>query len=107
MVSVRAWGDSNFQPGEVWLDTDGKAIQAHGGGILAIGNKYFWYGEDRTIGRQSGVCCYSSTDLYNWKYEGVVFDIVSDFLDTSILQYGLQGGQSLRKSEALFMLGRF
>jgi beta-xylosidase len=70
-------GASEFQLGDVWLDTNGKAIQAHGGGILVEGKKYYWYGEDRTIGRQSGVCCYSSTDLYNWKCEGVVFDVNS------------------------------
>ena len=61
-----------FVPGEVWLDTGGKPIQAHGGGILVRGNTYYWYGEDRTPGKKTGVSCYSSTDLYNWKHEGVV-----------------------------------
>ena len=61
-----------FTPGEVWPDTDGKPIQAHGGGILISGNTYYWYGEDRTPGNKTGVSCYSSTDLYNWKHEGVV-----------------------------------
>lgn len=62
-----------FVPGEVWLDTDGRAIQAHGGCILARGSTYYWYGEDRTPGSGTGVSCYSSTDLYNWKNETVVF----------------------------------
>ena len=61
-----------FQPGEVWLDTEGKAIQAHGGGILARSNVYYWYGEDRTPGGRGVVACYSSTNLYDWKREGVV-----------------------------------
>ena len=28
--------------GEVWLDTDGNQIEAHGGAILKIGNVPFW-----------------------------------------------------------------
>lgn len=61
-----------FAPGQVWLDTAGKPIQAHGGGILVKDNTYYWYGEDRTT-RQTAVSCYSSTDLYHWKHEGVAF----------------------------------
>jgi len=60
-----------FLPGEVWLDTDGKSIQAHGGGILVRDDTCYWYGEDRTPGQLTGVSCYSSKDLYNWKHEAV------------------------------------
>lgn len=31
--------------GEVWLDTDGNPINAHGGGILYHNGRYYWYGE--------------------------------------------------------------
>jgi hypothetical protein len=61
-----------FKPGEVWLDTEGNPIQAHGGGILVRGNTYYWYGEDRTPGGPGGVACYSSTNLHDWKREGLV-----------------------------------
>lgn len=63
-----------FTPGEVWLDTGGEPIQAHGAGILKRGAVYYWYGEDKTLGNfnKTGVSCYSSRDLYNWKREGVV-----------------------------------
>ena len=27
----------SIKPGQVWLDTDGNRIQAHGGSILAVG----------------------------------------------------------------------
>jgi hypothetical protein len=39
----------SFYPGRVWLDTNGNAIQAHGGGILYDHKtlKYYWYGENR------------------------------------------------------------
>lgn len=31
--------------GEVWLDTSGNPINAHGGGILYHNGMYYWYGE--------------------------------------------------------------
>lgn len=36
-----------YYPGRVWLDTNGKPIQAHGGGILndKRSKTYYWYGE--------------------------------------------------------------
>ena len=39
----------SYYPGRVWLDTNGNAIQAHGGGILYDHKtlKYYWYGENR------------------------------------------------------------
>lgn len=58
-----------------YIDTDGKYINAHGGGILKYKNKYYWYGESRpdsTGGFQMGVSCYSSKDLQHWKNEGLV-----------------------------------
>ncbi len=62
---------AEFRPGEVWLDTSGQPVQAHGGGILVRSNIYYWHGEDRTPGRRGGVACYSSTNLLDWKPEGV------------------------------------
>lgn len=67
-----------FYPGKLWLDTDGNPIQAHGGSILVVNNKFYWYGEnkEKTTGKDDiwhwGVRCYSSTDLYNWKSEGII-----------------------------------
>jgi hypothetical protein len=60
-------------PGAAWRDTDGNLIQAHGGGILRHGGRYYWYGEDRTNGYVAiGVSAYVSDDLVNWKRLGVV-----------------------------------
>ena len=71
-LEILCSAQSEFHPGEVWSDTDGKPIQAHGGGILVHSNVYYWYGEDRTPGIRSSVSCYSSTNLlWNWKREGV------------------------------------
>ena len=67
-----------FYPGRVWLDTEGKRIQAHGGSLMALDGVYYWYGEnkEKTDGKNGiwhwGVRCYSSTDLYNWKDEGLI-----------------------------------
>ena len=68
----------SIRPGRVWLDTDGKRIQAHGGSVLAVGDTFYWYGEnkEKTTGSPDiwhwGVRCYSSKDLYNWKSEGII-----------------------------------
>lgn len=82
-----------FAPGQLWLDTDGRPINAHGGGVLHHRGTYFWYGE-RKQGRTylpkvnqawggtrviaGGVSCYSSTDLTAWKYEGIVLPSVAE-----------------------------
>lgn len=65
---------TEFIPGQLWPDHRGNHISAHGGGILKYGDMYYWYGEDNSKGylNHVGVSCYSSTDLYNWKYEGTV-----------------------------------
>ena len=69
---------SSFRPGQVWLDTEGKPIQAHAGSILKIGDTYWWYGEnkERTDGKSEiwhwGVRAYTSKDLYNWRDEGLI-----------------------------------
>lgn len=68
----------SIRPGAVWLDTEGKRIQAHGGSVIYVDGTYYWYGEnkEKTDGKNGiwhwGVRCYSSTDLYNWKDEGVI-----------------------------------
>lgn len=62
----------------LWKDTDGNSIQAHGGMILHHNNRYYWYGENKdtdTINQHTdfiGINAYSSTDLMNWDYEGIV-----------------------------------
>ncbi|GLU53798.1 glycosyl hydrolase family 43 [Dyadobacter frigoris] len=85
----------------VWKDTDGNFINAHGGGILHHQGVYYWFGEIKK-GKTwllpdqkmecyrvpaSGISCYSSKDLKNWKFEKIalsatVSDTESD-LDTS------------------------
>lgn len=92
--------------GEEWLDTNGNRINAHGGGILYHDGTYYWYGEykgDSTYWNPKvpswecyrteagGVSCYSSKDLTNWKFEGVVLkpdttDINSELHPSNVLE---------------------
>ncbi len=61
---------NEFRPLDLWQDTDGNLIQAHGGGILLHDGVYYWYGEDRTPGIHSAVSCYFSTNLLDWQRAG-------------------------------------
>jgi len=75
---------NSFKPGRIWLDSCGNPIQAHGGGILYSQGTYYWFGENKAGPTRPGILhdlcrvdfiginCYSSQDLYNWKYEGIV-----------------------------------
>ncbi|MCH5238852.1 MAG: family 43 glycosylhydrolase [Muribaculaceae bacterium] len=77
---------SELKQGDVWTDTDGNPINAHGGGILFHNGTYYWYGESkgentyRSPGIDwecfrtdaGGVGCYSSKNLKDWKFEGIV-----------------------------------
>ena len=47
---------NSFHPGQVWLDTNGKRIHAHGGSILYEHGRYYWYGEnkEKTTGKILG-----------------------------------------------------
>jgi len=74
---------TSFNPGKLWLDTDGEHINAHGGGFLFYDNKYYWFGEHKISGKEGnkamvGVRVYSSKDLYNWKNEGVALQVSND-----------------------------
>jgi beta-xylosidase len=94
---LRAQAATNvFSPGQIWRDTDGKTINAHGGGMLFHGGVYYWYGEfkegrtylakvNKTWGGTrviaGGVACYSSTNLYDWKNEGLALSSVAEDAD--------------------------
>lgn len=86
ITSLFAQRQTMFKPGEIWKDTEGNTINAHGGGMLYYNSTYYWFGEikkgetwrvehvttweDYRV-NAGGVSCYSSKDLLNWKYEAV------------------------------------
>ncbi len=102
----------SFAPGEVWRDTDGHPINAHGGGVLFQEGLYYWYGEFKS-GRTTlpdcnkswggtrvdatGFSCYSSTNLYDWKNEGIVLAAVSDNP-----QHDLYSGKVLERPKVIY-----
>jgi hypothetical protein len=84
-----------FRPGELWPDTDGVPINAHGGGFLFKDRTYYWFGEFKTAGpggnaANVGVSVYSSRDLYHWKNEGIALkvsdDLASDIIKGSVIE---------------------
>jgi len=69
---------SQTNTGELWPDSDGVHINAHGGGILFYDGVFYWFGEhkaERTSSALVGITCYSSTDLQNWKNCGVALPV--------------------------------
>lgn len=80
----------SFRPGQVWLDTEGKRIQAHGGSVMYIDGIYYWYGEnkEKTDGKNGiwhwGVRCYASRDLYNWEDKGIIIPPEPDNPESSL-----------------------
>ena len=77
------WNDQQkkrktIRSGERWYDTDGRHINAHGGGILKYNDTYYWFGEhkdERTSDAMVGVMCYASKDLVNWRNCGVALSV--------------------------------
>src|SRR3954465_11631221 len=69
---------ASITPGQKWVDTEGKRIQAHGGSVLAVDGVFYWYGENKEFTTPGsdvwhwGVRCYSSADLYNWEDRGLI-----------------------------------
>jgi hypothetical protein len=70
-----AWPAETIQPGALWPDNRGQHIQAHGGGILKVGDTFYWFGEDRSQDNLRSlryVACYSSTNLTDWTFRNQV-----------------------------------
>ncbi len=92
----------SFKPSAIWPDNEGVHINAHGGGIVFHNGVYYWFGEHKIKGKKElkisgtheptpldqtadgGVHCYSSTDLLNWKDEGVALSVDYDNIESDI-----------------------
>jgi hypothetical protein len=63
-------------PGISLEDTDGKLVNAHGGGIIQVCDTFYLHGEyflsTSTANDFNGFAMYSSKDLATWKNEGIV-----------------------------------
>ena len=71
-----------FLPGQLWNDSRGEPINAHGGGILFHQGVYYWYGTHKIKGlseakyADGGIHCYASKDLVKWYDMGKVLNLV-------------------------------
>lgn len=62
-------------PGDIWPDNNGNHIEAHGGGVIQLGDTFYWFGEQRARGldpTKRYVSCYSSKDLAHWTFRNNV-----------------------------------
>ncbi len=77
-ASTASAAPQTIRPGELWPDDRGQHVQAHGGGIIKLGDTYYWFGEDRSKDNDPGkryVACYSSQDLAHWTFRNQVIKL--------------------------------
>ena len=60
--------------GRMWIDENGKSVQAHGAGFVLVGDTWYMIGEDRANSWQPDVNMYSSKDLQHWTFEGKIIE---------------------------------
>ncbi len=89
--ATAAAANRTIRNGDFWRDTSGAPIYSQGGGVLKVGDRYYWYGvkyeeavryiEDRKADGAStkfnAVTAYSSLDLVNWTNEGEVIKVAA------------------------------
>lgn len=106
IISIKLNGQNSYiQNGQVWNDSNGKPINAHGGGIMYHKGTYYLFGEIKT-GRTwrvpnvswecyrteaGGVSCYSSKNLKDWEYKRValtpsISDSTSDIHRSKVIE---------------------
>ena len=81
LLHAALWATGSIRPGQLWPDTQGQHINAHGGGVLIYQNKYYWFGEyksDNTSSALVGVTCYSSSDRTHWRNCGIALSVSTE-----------------------------
>jgi hypothetical protein len=63
--------------GTPWFDQNGNVVSAHGANIIKDKGKFYLFGEAHsdTSNVFAGFNCYSSKDLYNWKFERIALPL--------------------------------
>lgn len=65
--------------GEQFVDSSGTPLHAHGGGVIKVGQYYYWFGENRNADNTFRyVSAYRSTDLKTWEFRNHVLTQASD-----------------------------
>ena len=81
---------TSIKPGQVWRDTNGRRIQAHGFSVFHKDGLYYWYGENKEHTKPFrkvwhwGVRCYVSSDLCNWEDKGLIIPPQPDDLSSPL-----------------------
>lgn len=85
-------GSSALRLGMNWYDEDGKHINVHGGCVLYKDGTYYWFGENYRPSpvKSNGIGCYTSKDMYNWKFECMAWECPEEPLrnDYQDMNYG-------------------
>jgi hypothetical protein len=73
IISSNAQQQTAIYSGIPWFDNNDNAVSAHGANIVKEKETYFLFGESHKDGTNAfaGFNCYSSKDLYNWKFESI------------------------------------
>ena len=76
-------GAALIENGAFWYDNNGDKIQAHGGGMIKLGDTYYWFGEDKTTDQPHfyNIKVYTSKDLKSWTFRNNV--LTQNSKDTS------------------------
>ncbi|WP_329491715.1 RICIN domain-containing protein [Kitasatospora sp. NBC_01246] len=81
--------------GTQFADTAGNPVQAHGGGVIKVGQYYYWFGEDRNPDNTFHyVSAYRSTDLKTWEFRNHVL--------TQASGTELANGASIERPKVIF-----
>lgn len=105
----RNQGSGMIHPGQPWLDQQGRRINAHGAGLLQVGDATYWYGEIKGEGAegntaQVGVSVYRSHDLVHWQDLGVAL-AVSQRADSPIARGAIiERPKVLRRADGQYVM---
>lgn len=85
-------GSSALRLGLNWYDENGKHINVHGGCVLYENGTYYWFGENYRPSpvKSNGIGCYTSKDMYNWKFGCMAWECPEEPLrnDYQDMNYG-------------------
>lgn len=70
-------GYTAIYSGVPWFDNNGNVVSSHGASIIKDKGRYYLFGERHTDTSNAfaGFTCYSSNDLYNWKFESMALPV--------------------------------
>lgn len=84
--------------GTQFTDASGAPVHAHGGGIIEVGDHYYWFGENRHESHNGFryLSVYRSTDLKNWEWRN---DVLSEESDPELQDANLERPKVIHNEE--------